>query len=521
VQKYGFSKGDYYQVKVSSEGLLNKVYVNTIITGTADTSVSVKFGKTRNFSLSNDQYVVNEEGVTLSGVSAKVSFGGKAEVRSYEVLSGEFCIEYRSVSSKFDGVLGYITSDNISDIGYTGVENPLGAMVSVALRGGRGVYCTSVNADTVAEYRKAFVLLSKSSTAYAIVLGSLRPDVIIECDTLVTAQAAPDVANYKIMYYGMDDSAEVPIVEYVMNHKGATDVKTLATVDNGKVTFNNSDEYTGFNTADVEAGDILRINYSVDAFGQVHYEEYTVDYVYDDTTLYITNDKLSIPVPKVFSVHRELSGQALVEELKTRVYTKNHRSYCVFGDGVSIDGSTKAPAWLLAALPAGMRAGEYSQRPISNLVYDGVSAVNELHFNSAELKSLAGAGVWILANSADGNSVYNYHQLSTDMSDKKLQEQSYTTNFDSISASARGLLAPYYGNSNISEEFLQQLYADLAALLGDKTTNAPSAEVGPQLVKFENLTLTQDPVNADHVYMEVDYYMPAPFNHVTLRQRLM
>ena len=521
VNTFGFVKGEYYQVAVSSKGVLNKVYLNTIITGDIDLPVTVKFGKSRSFTLDKSQYITDENGISMSGIEAKASFGDDSKIAYYEVLSGKFCVEYRAISSKFDGVLGYITSDNVADIGYTGIENPLGALVSVALRGGRGVYCTSVKSDTVAEYRKAFVLLSKSSNAYAIVLGSLRPDVIIECDTLVTAQAAPDVVNYKIMYYGLDDSSDVTVLEHVMDRKGVTDEKTLATISNGKVVLTNGNDYTGFCTSDIKSGDILRTNYSVDSFGNTVYEEYIVDYVYDDNTLYLTNTSISSPLPKVVSIYRELEGQALVDELKSRVYTKNHRSYCVFGDGISIDGSTKAPAWLLAALPAGMRAGEFSQRPISNLTYTGVSAVNKLRFNSAELKSLASAGVWILANSADGTSVYNYHQLSTDMSDKKLQEQSYTTNFDSISASARGLLSPYYGNSNISEEFLQQLYADLAALLGSKTANAPNTEVGPQLVRFENLSLTQDPVNTDHVYMEVDYYMPAPFNHVTLRQRLM
>jgi hypothetical protein len=193
----------------------------------------------------------------------------------------------------------------------------------------------------------------------------------------------------------------------------------------------------------------------------------------------------------------------------------------VFGDGISVDGIDDAPAWLLAALPAGMRAGDYCQRPISNLAYDGCTADNKLVLSPAEMRDLASRGVWILANTADGSTVYNYHQLSTDMSDKKYQEQSYTTNFDNISRGARALLLPYYGNSNISEEFLNQLYANLSAYLSSKRVNAPSVEVGPQLIEYRNLTIEQDQVNKDRVYMQVDYEMPAPFNHVVLRQRLM
>jgi hypothetical protein len=63
--------------------------------------------------------------------------------------------------------------------------------------------------------------------------------------------------------------------------------------------------------------------------------------------------------------------------------------------------------------------------------------------------------------------------------------------------------------------------ADIISLLDMKVMKVPSVNIGSQLVGYSNLRLEQDPVNKDHVYMYVDYEMPAPFNHVVAKQRLI
>lgn len=517
VKTWGFKVGDYYQIdaKKTATGTRNVLILDTNVATTKSTSATVQLGKPRTFYASIDQYSVTETGVSIvDNLKANVSFGGNAEA-DYPVIFGNFYVERRARSDKYNGRLGLIDNSNLSEVGYIGVENPLGVMVATALKGGVAVYCTSVTADTRAAYSKAFSFLTRSTNTYGIVIGSLKQEVIAEAASFVSQLEDPDVANYKIVYYGLDNSSDVSILSTTPSGS-----KIIATIKNGEVTLGSTG--VGFKTSGIKAGDKLRINYTTDDMGVVAYDnEFTVDYVVSDTVLRLTNTKVDVPVGKVFEIWRTLDGQDLVDALKNRVYTNNHRCYCVFGDGINVDGTANAPAWLLAALPAGMRAGEYCQRPISNLSYDGCTAMNKLSLNAAELKDLASRGVWILANNTDGSSVYNYHQISTDMSDKKLQEQSYTTNFDDISRGARSLMLPYYGNSNISEDFLNQIYADLAAFLGSKTTNAPSTAIGPQLIRYENLTLEQDEVNRDRVYMDVDYYMPAPFNHVVFRQRLI
>ena len=522
-QDKSLTAGDCYRVDVKSgkSTAKNVIHIGAEISGNSTNSVTVYFGKPYKFNVPEDQYTRNSDktGVT---VGAKLNIPSPFSMDySSRVISGVVFLEYRAISRKFMNTIGYITYSDLSDVGYTGVENPLGAMVSVALKGGKGVYCLSVAEDSVAAYSKAFSLLSRSTTAYAVVIGSLRSDVIATADTFVTSMADPAVANYKILYYGLDSNNETIVMD--TNKTRSNEEPWLATVSKGILEISNTVFTDNFYTKDVRPGDIIHIGYSVDTFGIEHFTAIEVKDVLDSDTLELVDEGYETVenMPFKFTVHRILEGSELVEELKKRVYTKNHRSYCVFGDGITVDGIANAPAWLLAALPAGMRAGEYCQRPISNLQYSGCTAENTMMLGSDDLRNLASRGVWILANTLDGTSVYNYHQLSTDMSDKKKQEQSYTTNFDNISREARALLSPYYGNSNISDDFLQQLNSDLQVFLSGKTTNAPSTEIGPQLIKYENLTLIQDSVNRDRVEMEVDYYMPAPFNHVKLRQRLM
>ena len=516
----GLTVGSCYRVNVTSGASTAKsvIHVDKEIDTNA-TNIKVYFGKFRKFYLPNAQFTQNADGVSLNGA---IYISGGIEIPGdCRVISGTVFMEYRSISHEYSNNIGYITSDTISKVGHIGLDNPMGAMVSVALKGGKGVYCLSVTSDSVQAYNKAFSLLSRSTTAYAIVLGTLREDIITAADMFVTSMAQASVANYKILYYGLDATNEVVIMDSnIVNNKVEP---LIASVVNGVLTIENTTIADNFYTKDITTGDIIRIGYSVDKFGVESYDSLRVVEVLSASTVKVDDVTYDIPAttPLKFKVYRELEGSELVDDLKKRVVTNNHRSYCVFGDGITVDGIKNAPAWLLAALPAGMRAGEYCQRPISNLQYSRCTADNKLMLGSEDLKSLASRGVWILANTLDGNTVYNYHQLSTDMSDKKKQEQSYTTNFDNISREARALLAPYYGNSNISEDFLQQLNTELRAFLGGKTTNAPSTEIGPQLIKFENLVLIQDQTNLDHVDMEVDYYMPAPFNHVKLRQRLI
>lgn len=445
-----------------------------------------------------------DTGVTVpEDIKTSAVFGDGAEVKGCTVVAGTFYICLRAHSTKNLNKLTLIDVDNQESLGVIDLQNPIAAMTAVALKGGRPVYAIAVGGDTREAYRKAFSVLAKSTNAYGIVLGSTKEDIIAECMTFVEQQAAPSVANYKIMYYGLPAKNVATLMDDVSATITATSTETT-------VKLPDTEKDAGFYVKGILKGDKVVIDT----------KEYTVDSVKSNIELTLTDTATESGTRRI-SITRVVEGSELVELLKNSVYTTSHRAYCVFGDGINVDGFENAPAWLLAALPAGMRAGEYCQRPISNLVYNNCTADNKMVLAPGNLRELASRGVWILANTADGSQVYNYHQLSTDMSDKKLQEQSYTTNFDNISRGARALLAPYYGNSNISEDFLNQMQANLMAYLGGLTKNAPNVEIGPQLIEYSNLTITQDPVTRDAVYMQVDYAMPAPFNHVTLRQRLI
>lgn len=495
---------------VARKELRNVIRLNRALDKVSGAAVTVEFGKARDFIVHYPD--MTNEGIYLTSVAPEVYFGGTLKADA-KVICGEVFVAFRSINTKFNGKLGFIDETNLDEIGLNCIENPAGAMVNAALKGGLGVYVTTVSADTFEQYRKAFILLAKSTNTYGLVIGTTNKEIIAEAASFVEQMADPDTANYKILYYGLDANEYGVIMSDLKDYDNAGNVigshKVSGSIIDGVLTI--ADGIDGFITEGVMSGDRVGMN------GKF----YTVDTVLTNNTVKLTDITVNVPNTYEFTVTRRFEGQALVDELKSRVYTNSHRCYCVFGDGITVDGIADAPAWLLAALPAGMRAGEYCQRPISNLAYSGATADNKLSLSPAELRDLASRGVWILANTADGSQVYNYHQLSTDMSDKKLQEQSYTTNFDNISRGARALMLPYYGNSNISEEFLNQLYANLSAYLSSKQVNAPSIEVGPQLIRYSNLTITQDKVNKDRVYMEVDYEMPAPFNHIVLRQRLI
>ena len=328
--------------------------------------------------------------------------------------------------------------------------------------------------------------------------------------TFVSAQSAPGVANYRILWYGLNDTIDIP--RYTKTATGAT---ILITAAGGTVTGGSG---VNFESAGVTAGDILRTNYSTDSDGVVTYDEYTITAVSENT---ITVDgSFSIIAPVKAEIWQKLTdNDAVVDQLISEVVTTNRRAYAVYGDGITMAGISKPAQWVNAAAAAGMRAGSYAQAPLTNRTYTASSS--PVHdFTTAQLNKLAARGIWLIVADNSGV-VYNRHQLSTDMSDLKFREQSYTTALDQISTGVKSIFTVYHGVSNISGDLIKQLLADTTTYLAQQVAVVPNVTVGSLLKSFNNLTIYQDPVNLDHLWMSVDYELQAPFNFATITQRVL
>lgn len=111
------------------------------------------------------------------------------------------------------------------------------------------------------------------------------------------------------------------------------------------------------------------------------------------------------------------------------------------------------------------------------------------------------------------------HDLTTDMVNGLLySESSVTTNVDNISYAVKDAIRPFYGRANVTPSALEQMRIAVKDVLIRFTTDTIDSLVGPSLVKFENLTVTQDPAMKDRAVVRVDYYVPSPMNVVQVFQ---
>ena len=502
-----------FSATIGTDGVVKIIKIDKLISGAADTAVTeLELGAVLNFK-------VNPASVTFAADTVAISAGLVENVAltsttptDYEVIGGTAYITYRERLLANTKAVGVATPEDYATvIGSISVDNPLGAMVNAAIAtGGQNVYFVALEDDTVDGYAKAFEILAGTPEVYSVVLASVDAEVVTAAMAFVNAQSAPAVSNYRILWYGLDD--DVNVARYT---KTADDNTIFITAVNGTVT-----GLTGvnFENAGVVAGDILRTQYSTDSDGVVTYNEYTIKSVSENTL--VVDAAFSMPVSIKAEVWEKLSdNSALIDYMVNEVSTANRRATAVYGDGITVGGIANAPAWVLAAAAAGMRAGSYPQAPLTNRTYDATA--NPVHnFTVAQLNKLAARGVWIIASDNNGV-VFNRHQLTTDMSDLKMREQSYTTALDQLSTGVRAIFSVYHGVSNISDDLINQLMADTSAYLSRQVAVIPNVSVGSLLKSYSNLVIAQDEVAKDHLWMTVDYELQAPFNFATITQRVL
>jgi hypothetical protein len=175
------------------------------------------------------------------------------------------------------------------------------------------------------------------------------------------------------------------------------------------------------------------------------------------------------------------------------------------------------PAYALAACPAGMRAAEPCQRPLSNLGYNFLSMAERKGFTNSQLKQLGAEGVWIIANNEDGLAI-NKKQVTTAVANNlNKDEESIIANADTIAINLINVGRNLVGCSNITPLLIDALAFDIGRLMDSYMINKTgSVYIGPQLISWSLLNIYQDPVNRDHIWANIECEPPKPFNRFNM-----
>lgn len=199
----------------------------------------------------------------------------------------------------------------------------------------------------------------------------------------------------------------------------------------------------------------------------------------------------------------------------------SYRAQAVFADGAKYGGDT-IPNYIVAAAPAGMRAGQAVHRPISNLGYSVFSVEDTNGLTRSELQQIGADGIWIIAQNFYGNPI-NMRQVTTaDSQNLNLIEESMVANVDNIALTLCHLGEDMVGCSNISPALITALTDGITTVMSGKAKNNTGSDlIGPQLLSWSLDSIYQDEVLRDHVYATMTCEPPRPFNRFVMTLRVV
>jgi hypothetical protein len=510
-----------WDVEAESEGAIHTLILRDPLPVATGIDLDLDLFVRDTFEFPSDSYDLTEDDITIFGNASYVTDILGTGEEPFPIFDGILYADYRELKTDDCNQVGAI--DSITDVesilGPVSPLNPLAKGVSHALEnsGGIAVFYIAICSDDLTGYTEALDILTENDLVHGLV--PLSNDQDVKDLTVAHVKERSDNLNnqWRIAWFANNE----PQVSDVYTELYSGD-DILATVEEFSVGLYRKVVASGalFETNGVEAGDTLRINFSIDSEGNETYDEYIIDRVEDEETLILTTSLPgAITVAVKVEVWRNLSKTEYATALAQHAAQYNERRvYAVWADNpVENDGSALDLIYLAAAL-AGQRSGIPPHAPMSNLDVAGIALDPQLKFSRTQLNTIAAGGVWIVVKDFTGR-VYTRHQLSTitNPDDLNQREQSKTTNLDHISRDFRDNTQDLFGQGNISPEMLALIRQRVNSLIEKISNRSYPAKIGPQMLDAEILTLAVDEVLRDSVIVEINPDMPDPLNELTIR----
>jgi len=482
---------------------------------------------------------------TKSGVEqAMPVWDGVSGTASSSTEFGVVYIEYAEWLTALTGAIGFI--DDIADIdqipGQLDEGNPLKWGVYRALQNANGTkvgYTAVADPTSLDSWQDVLEQLSGRDDVYNFVPLTYDTEVQNLFHAQVTAESSAEAGNWKAMFVNL----QTPSVRMVVGKSDAdTQALTPTSVDGETVLATLDDDpqssgtqYTrlsvpannaGFVTHGVQAGDVVRYLFSIDAFGDATYSEFVVDRVLSESSLLLqAGNTAPVSVPQMVEIYHTQTKDEMVTDIVDKAQAfADRRVVAVWPDIVGTAGNSQEGYFLGAAL-AGLVSGVVPHQGLTNVEISGfddlASRTKEL-FTASQLDNLAEGGVWIATEDRDGTP-HTRHALTTSTTDLNSQEEMIRRNVDSISYVFLRRLEPFIGRANATETMLRKLRYEVRQVIKFLTSNGYTDELGPQLISGE-IALDSEgqpivrihPLAADRVEIVLNLTVPAPLNFLEL-----
>jgi hypothetical protein len=476
---------------------------------------------------------------TEAGVTAyDASWTLNGVEQALPVWGGTLYIEYREFLTDLVNTVGFGTNADIDAIpGQLDPANPLKWGFFRATQNSNGTlvaYTAVADPSSLDSWAKVIERIDGRDDLYNFVPLTHNREVQNLFEAQVDKESSPEAGNWKAMFVGLQaKTAKLVVGQSSANAQLLTptsldgDVVLAVLEDNPQAS---GTQYTrlrvpaanaGFLTYEVQAGDIVRYLYTIDAFGAASYTEFVVDSVLSENTLLLlSGNDVPITVPQKIEIWHTLSKDEIIADLKDQAQSFANRRVCaVWPDLVGTGGTTQDGYFLCAAL-AGLVSGVLPHQPVTNVEiigFDDLASRTTGFFSGTQLDSLDDGGVWICTEDRDGTP-HTRHALTTDVTDLKHWEESIRRNLDSISYLFLTRLRPFIGRSNVTPVMLRKLNYEVAQVIKFLKVNGFTEDLGAQIVDgvIRDGYPAVHPLLADRVEIVIDLTLPAPLNNIGL-----
>jgi hypothetical protein len=435
-------------------------------------------------SVSSGPPMVNTTGIRYTVVTEEPAIG-RIPGASAEVL-----LTYSALRTDLVGKLVFfqgITGDQgaTAVLGPDHPDNPLGfaAHRAAAINTDTKIGATAVLSDDPSGHGTAIETLATSSEAYYITPISGRTDVAALYQAHVVLQSEPESRRERVAAVHVNIPERTIVADYG---------------DPGTVTVTSSPNTitipgATFLSQGVHPGQLVELE---DAGHSSTVRQFYITYVITNTQVEIlsrnpdgvgnlaTGAHTAVKIVTA-NFTAEDKKNALVAtatgiaERRVALVEPDHAVFTVNAVDYTLDGS------YLATSICAMYSIHDPGTPLSNTDVPGVKSVSNSDdvFNESQLQELVSAGVMIVVQPNKLAAPYIRHQVSTDTSDAKKQEWSFTHNVDSFARALRKNINPILGKNNLTEEFVRKLevivHSTTAFFVEQKRfTNPQIADVG-------------------------------------------
>ena len=273
-----------------------------------------------------------------------------------------------------------------------------------------------------------------------------------------------------------------------------------------------------FISNNVQPGDVVRYNYTIDDLGEEKYDEFVVDRVLSESTilLYAGGD-IAVTQPQRVEVHHHRSRNEVAADVAHQGASLSNRRICgVWPDQVG-EAGTVQPGFFLACALAGLASGVVPHQGLTHVEVAGFDDYTRSYkyFNETQLNVLAESGVWIVTEDKDGTP-FTRHGVTTDNLDLNRREEMIRRNVDSMSYLFLRRLQPFIGRTNAHVGMVQRLRFEVTSIIDFLKTNGFTAELGSQLIDGTIRVLQIHPLLKDRIEIVLDLTVPAPLNNIEL-----